>query len=127
MLRDLQAVVEAEAGLREAMMSGNVAALDDLLDDALCFTDQNGNRLTKADDLAAHRSGLLKIETIDPAGAPHIRLWGDCAMVAVTVELAGFYGGEAFFGRFAYSRIWYERDGRLRVVLAHCSAVPATG
>lgn len=122
-----EVIAAAEARLRAAMLAGDVAALDALLDDDLCFTDQAGNRLSKADDLAAYRSGRLKLETVDLVDPPDIRRWGDCATVCVTVDLAGFFGGESFFGRFAYSRVWHESDGRWRVVLAHCSALPATG
>ncbi|RYD45584.1 MAG: nuclear transport factor 2 family protein [Sphingomonadales bacterium] len=117
---------ETEAALRAAMLAGDVAALDALLDDDLCFTDQSGNRLSKADDLAAYKSGRLKLETIDVVGSPIIRRWGDCATVCITSDLAGFDDGESFFGRFAYSRVWHERSGQWRVILAHCSALPAT-
>ena len=123
----MDAITEAEAALRSAMLAGDVAALDALLEDTLCFTDQDGKRLSKSDDLAAHRSGLLWIETIEAVASPDIHIRGDSATVCVTVDLAGFYDGAAFFGRFAYSRVWYREAGRWRVVLAHCSALPATG
>lgn len=84
------------------MLAGDVAALDALLDDDLSFTDQSGNRLSKADDLAAHQSGLLELETIDIVGSPDVRRRGNCATVCVTVDLAGFYDRESFFGRYAY-------------------------
>lgn len=126
-MKDQDAIAEAEAALREAMLEGDVAALDDLLDPQVCFTDQFGNRLDKADDLAAHRSGLLKVEAIDAVAPPTIARWGETATVCVTVDLAGFYDGTAFFGRFAYSRVWHRQGERWRVVLAHCSALPATG
>mgnify|MGYP003577193201 CR=1 FL=1 len=122
-----EVIAAAEAALREAMLAGDADALDALLDDDLSFTDQAGNRLSKADDLAVHRSGRLELATIDLVGVPEVRRWGDCATVCVTVDLAGFFDGESFFGRFAYSRVWHESDGRWRVVLAHCSALPATG
>lgn len=125
-MEDHDAVIEAEATLRAAMLASDVAALDALLSDRLCFTDHAGNRLSKGDDLAAHRSGRLRIETIDPVGLPDLRMWGDCATVCLTVDLAGLYDGNAFFGRFAYSRVWSWDGGRWRVILAHCSALPAT-
>lgn len=125
-MQDREAIVEAEAVLRTAMLTGDIAVLDDLLDDELCFTDQAGKRLSKGDDLAAHRSGLLRIEAIDMVGPPDIRVRGDSATACLTVDLAGLCDGSAFFGRFAYSRVWYQKAGRWRVVLAHCSALPAT-
>jgi len=126
-VRDEEEIAEAESVLRAAMLASDAAALDILLDDAVCFTDQFGNRLSKSDDLAAHRSGLLQVKSIDPLGDAAIALWGDTATVSVVVDLAGLYDDTAFFGRFAYSRVWHRQEGRWRVVLAHCSAVPATG
>ena len=126
-MQDYETLILAEAALGKAMLGGDVAALDDLLDDDVRFTDQSGRRLSKDEDLAGHRSGLLRIETLEPVGAPDVRICGDCALVWVTVDLAGFYKDEAFFGRFAYSRIWQKQSGQWRVVLAHCSAVPDDG
>jgi hypothetical protein len=47
-------IAAAEAALRAAMLAGDADALDALLDDDLSFTDQVGNRMSKADDLAVH-------------------------------------------------------------------------
>ncbi len=96
---DCPEIIEAEAALRAAMLASDVEALDALLDDHVRYTDQFGSRLSKADDLAPHRSGMLDIQSIDMTGQPEIRGWGDCATVCVTVDLAGLYDGEAFFGR----------------------------
>ncbi len=125
-MQDQDLIMEGEARLRAAMLAGDVAALDALLSDRLCFTDHAGNRFSKNDDLAVHRSGRLRIEAIDPVGAPDIRMWGDCATLCTTADLAGLYDGSAFFGRFAYSRVWSREDGRWRIILVHCSALPAT-
>ncbi|WP_082662616.1 MULTISPECIES: nuclear transport factor 2 family protein [unclassified Sphingopyxis] len=120
-------VDEAEHGLRLAMLAGNVDALENMLGEHLIFTDQNGNRLSRADDIAAHRSGLLDITAIDFTGDPVVHEYGDTATVCVTADLAGSYGGKAFFGTFAYSRVWLRRDGAWKVILAHCSALPSAG
>jgi hypothetical protein len=57
----------AEAQLRDAMLAGNVKALDTLLADDLVFTNQVGQCLTKADDLAAHSSGRYgSLNSISP-------------------------------------------------------------
>jgi len=122
---DKIAIEQAEDRLRDAMLSGDVPALDELLGEHMVFTNQTGARLSKNDDIAAHRSGLLAIEQLDIRGEPIIRLLGDSAIVCVTVELAGTYDGQPFCGAYAYSRFWHIRDGRWRVEAAHCS--PAEG
>ena len=55
-----------ETALVAARLTGDVAALDRLLDDELHFTGLGGQVFTKADDLAAHRSGHLRITKMRP-------------------------------------------------------------
>lgn len=120
-------VHDAERRLRLAMLAGNVEALENMLSERLIFTDQHGNRLSREEDIAAHRSGLLDITAIDFTGDPVVHEYGDTATVCVTADLAGSYGGTEFFGTFAYSRVWLRTDGEWRVILAHCSALPSAG
>lgn len=116
-----------ESDLRDAMLNSDIDALDRLLSDRLIFTNQDGARLAKSDDMALHRSGLLTIERIDPEGERIIRRLGDSALVWLTAEIAGRYEGQPFSGTFAYSRLWHRSDGRWQVELAHCSFVGAAG
>jgi len=111
-----------EARLREAMLASDVKAIDGLLADDLVFTNQAGQRLTKADDLAAHASGLLKIERMDISDQ-RMRPSGTCAIVTLVADVAGLYDGQRFSGRFAYTRIWEPADGHWKVAAAHCSAI----
>lgn len=121
---DTSAIEEAEGRLRAAMLAGDTDALDALLDPDTVFTDQAGVRMGKAEDLAAHRSGLLRIERIEPLAPALVRVLGDAAIVAVTVAIAGRYAEQGFGGRFAYTRLWHRgADGQWRVAAAHCSAV----
>lgn len=121
-----EAIENCEERLRQAMLAGDVPALDELLSDHLVFTNHEGRRLAKSDDLAAHRSGNLRIASIDCRAGALIRRLGNVATVCVSVDLAGTIEASAFFGRFAYSRVWHFEEGRWQVVVAHCSAVPAT-
>ncbi|MBZ9649790.1 nuclear transport factor 2 family protein [Sphingobium sp. 3R8] len=116
----------AEAQLRAAMLASDVTRLGELLSDALHFTNQDGLRLTKADDLAAHRSGLLAITRIDVRGVPEIRLLGDTAIVCTTAHMVGRYADQDFGGTFAYTRIWHRTEARWRIEAAHCSAIAPT-
>lgn len=115
-------VISMEAQLREAMLAGDVLALDVLLADDLVFTDQTGMRLTKADDMAAHRLGRLKISQIDISDQ-HVRPSGTCAIVTLVANVGGSFDGHSFSGRFAYTRVWERQDGKWRVAAAHCSAM----
>ena len=105
------------------MLGGDVAELDRLLGEALVFTNHDGARLTKDDDLSAYRSGLLRIERLEVVGTPIVRQLGECAVVCVTADLTGRYAGHAFGGAFAYSRVWHRTPDGWRVEAGHCSAV----
>jgi len=124
---DIAEVKHCEQQLREAMLHSDVTQLDHLLSDGLIFINQDGARLSKADDIAAHRSGLLAIKTLSEKGECVIQRFGDTATVCLTIEVAGEYVDQQFGGTFAYSRVWHQKDGRWQVVLAHCSAVNLTG
>ncbi|MDB5703716.1 MAG: hypothetical protein JWN66_832 [Sphingomonas bacterium] len=117
-----QEIWSQEAQLRQAMLGGDVGALDALLSDDLVFTDQAGRLLTKQDDLAAHRSRLLRIERLD-TGDTQIRLLGDTAIVTLKADVQGQYGGQAFGGAFAYTRIWVRAGQGWRIAAAHCSEI----
>jgi ketosteroid isomerase-like protein len=119
-------VEQVEKKLRNAMLSSDVETLDGLLSDEIVFTNQDGQRLSKADDLAAHRSGLLSIDRLEPRAEPTIRVIGDSAIVTVTVDLAGTYDGQPFGGAFAYSRMWHRHRDKWRIEAAHCSSVAGT-
>jgi ketosteroid isomerase-like protein len=110
-----------EAQLREAMLAGDLKVLDALLADDLVFTDQTGNRLTKADDLATHRLGRLKITQINISDQ-QVRPSGTCAIVTLVANVGGSFDSHSFSGRFAYTRVWECSDGNWRVAAAHCSA-----
>lgn len=116
-------VKHCEQQLREAMLHSDVTQLDRLLSDGLIFINQDGARLTKADDIAAHRSGLLAITTLLEKGERVIQRFGDTVIVCLTTEVTGQYADQQFRGTFAYSRVWHHKDGRWQVMLAHCSAV----
>jgi Domain of unknown function (DUF4440) len=55
-------IVEVEDRLRTAMLSSDVAALNELLAPDLIFTNHLGQLLGKDDDLAAYRSGGFHCE-----------------------------------------------------------------
>jgi ketosteroid isomerase-like protein len=118
----VEEVSQAEERLRLAMLEGDTATLDELLTDQMNFTNQAGVKLTKQDDLAAHRSGLLKIEQIEPEDR-NIRVLGTIAIVTQSARLAGSFDGQPFAGIFAYTRIWAQTGDRWRVEAGHCSAL----
>ena len=112
-----------EEQLRAAMLASDCVMLGRLLGDDMVFTNQDGMRLTKEDDMAAHASGLLQIARLE-FSSRDIRVLGDAAIVCVVAALEGRYAQQPFGGTFAYTRLWLRSAGDWQVEAAHCS--PAT-
>jgi ketosteroid isomerase-like protein len=113
-------VASMEAQLREAMLAGDLKVLGALLADDLVFTNQTGHRLTKADDLAAHSAGRLKITQIDISDQ-RVRPHGAFAIVTLVANVGGSFDGQSFSGRFAYTRVWErgrDSEGRSSALLS---------
>lgn len=119
-----ETILRHEAALRQAMIAGDVAALDRLIDEALVFTTQAGAIVTKQADLNAHRSGILRLSTLDPSEV-RVQLYAGTAVVTVRMKVAGMYDGARFAGTFRYTRVWCERPDGWRVVAGHVSQVVA--
>lgn len=115
-------IIGLEAVLLDAMRASDVATLDGLLADDLLFTDHVGRSVTKEADLAAHRSGALRIVRLT-ASEQRIAVQGDAVFVSVRVALAGSYLDTPFEGDLRFTRCWMERAGGWQVVVAHSSAV----
>ena len=109
-------IVEAEDELRNAMLSANLSSLDRLLAPDLIFTNHLGHMQSKDDDLAAYRSGALKIQELNMS-EQQIRPCGEAAVVSVRVQLTGTYAGHPANGDFpvqrrAPGRLWPRMQGR---------------
>ena len=120
MERSVEAQIEnAEDRLRTAMLNSDVSALDELLAPDLIFTNHLGQLLGKEDDLAAHRSGSLKVKELK-SSERRVRLIGDVAIVSVRTQVSGTYDGNPANGDFRFTRIWaLTPDKTWRVVAAH--------
>ena len=111
-----------EQALRKAQLAGDVAALEELIDDALIFTGPDGAIYGKQDDLDAHRLGLVRITRLD-ASDERILRDGSVAVVSVRMEMSGTFHGAPFAGPFRYTRVWCERPDGWRIIAGHVCAV----
>ena len=117
-------IAALEAELRAAQLASDVVALDRLIADELLFTGPDGTLATKADDLRAHGSGLLRFTAHEPEELRTRRVGDDVVVAALRARLAGVLDGAPFAGTFRYTRVWAREDGRWRVVGGHVSGVP---
>ena len=118
----LEQIIEKEESLLQAMLTGDLKVLDDLIADDLIFTDHTGRVVNKSEDLEAHRTGSLKIESIDP-GEQVIKIYGNTAIVSVLMQINGQYLRQPFEGKIRYSRVWMNINDSWKIVAGHSSAV----
>jgi clan AA aspartic protease (TIGR02281 family) len=119
-------IVALEARLRAAQLGADVAALDHLIADELLFTGPDGQLGTKAQDLAAHGSGAVRVRAHEPEELRVRRVGPDAAVAALLTRLAVDVGGTRVEGRYRYTRVWAREGGApWRVVGGQVSAVAA--
>ncbi|MFI7606398.1 nuclear transport factor 2 family protein [Micromonospora sp. NPDC049366] len=112
-------LLDAERRLQAAQRAGDVAALDDLLDENLIAVGPDGGRYTKQDDLAAHRSGASVIEELVEDGLELI-VEGSTGVTFFVGRVSGRFDGSPFAARLRYTRTWVYDDARgWRILAAH--------
>lgn len=117
-----------EARLRDAALAGDVAALDALLADDLIFINQMGQVLSKDDDLALHRTGALRLDSLAFSDYRLRRLDETHVLATLQADATGRAAGEPFTTRLRFTRIWQRQDdsrhgGAWQIIANHCSAV----
>lgn len=116
-------ILEFEERLRLAMLRGDVAALEGLIDDELLFVGPDGNIYTKSDDLQCYRSGAQKLSLLEFREVA-VRMHGATAVSVVTACMAGEFKGEPYAGFYRYIRTWVRRDG-WRIVAGSACPIPS--
>jgi ketosteroid isomerase-like protein len=119
-------IVALEAQLRAAQLAADVPALDGLIGDELLFTGPDGQLGTKAQDLDAHGSGVVRFRSHVPEELRVRRVGADVAVATLRTRLEVEVAGTLVRGTYRYTRVWArESDGKWRVVGGHVSEVPA--
>lgn len=113
-------IIKVEEKLRNAMLSSDVAILDELLSPNLIFTNHLGQIISKTDDLEGHEKGDFKIENLK-LFEQQIKLVGEVAIVSVLAEILGKYKGSPANGNFRFTRVWTDVSGTWQVVVGHSS------
>lgn len=108
-------IIEGEKRLLEAMKTGNIKALDELLHDNLIFNIPTGQTITQAMDIENYRTGIMtvfEILAIDQI----INSIDDISTVAVTFHLNAKYADQIIDGKFRYLRVWKFIDNSWKVI-----------
>lgn len=108
-------ILSQENKLYAAMKYSDIKVLEVLLHDDLLFVLPSGDVITKEMDLQSYRDGNLKIHELTPH-VEHLNIIDDMAVITLTVELIGNYGGEDFESKFRYIRFWKTCATGIKVV-----------
>lgn len=114
-MEPIQQIQLLEERLIEAMKASDVAMLDRLISDELIFTSHNGQFFTKEADLAAHRSGDIKIFDIT-IGEMYMKQFDDIVIVSVRKEISGSFFGAVEVGIFRFTRVWKKYADDWKVI-----------
>ena len=118
-------IVALEAELRAAQLAADVPVLERLIADELLFTGPDGQLGTKAQDLGAHGSGVVRFRSHVPEELRIRRVGEDVAVTALRARLEVDVSGTRVGGTYRYTRVWARQaDGKWRVVGGHVSQVP---
>jgi ketosteroid isomerase-like protein len=116
-------IYNVEEQLRQAMLASDVIVLNELLAPEIVITNHLGALLEKQDDIAAHESGLIKIDELIPSDR-QIKIYGETAIVSVRMQLSGSYNGSPANGDFRFTRVWaVSARGTWHIVAAHIGIV----
>jgi len=117
-----QALLKLEQNWTNANVKADVAFLDRILADDYTWTDNDGVLWTKAQNLAAIKSGELKIPSM-VTDDMKVRIYGDAAVVTGRNTAKATLKGKDVSGQERWTDTWIKRDGRWRCVATHSSKI----
>ncbi|MGI8400906.1 MAG: nuclear transport factor 2 family protein [Gemmatimonadaceae bacterium] len=118
-------IAALEGQLRAAQLNADVVALDRLIADDLLFTGPDGQLGTKAQDLDAHASGVVRFRAHEPEELRVRRVGANVAIAVLRARLSVEVAGTVMRGTYRYTGVWARENGPWRVVAGHVSEVPS--
>ena len=114
-MAQLEQIIECEKRLIEAIKTGNIKELDELLYDNLIFIIPTGQTITKSMDIENYQSGSMIISEI-VTDDQIIKSIDDITIVTVNIFLKGKYNGEIIDGKYKYLRVWKQFNNSWKVI-----------
>lgn len=121
-MTDVAALRLAEENFQQAQLHSDVVGLDNLLHPDLIFVGPDGMLGDKSSDLDAHRSGLIRLDLLEPEDLV-VRVADGVGVTVLTARLAGEFASQHFSARMRYTRAWGWSPKGWRVVAAHISTI----
>ena len=119
---DEQAVRQVINELAAALGSNDIAGLDRIYDDGYTFVGDTGGLTTKAQRLAAFKSGEMKFESISFDDV-NVHIYGDTAVATFSVTSKYAPGVKSLGGKFMTTATFIKRKGRWVEIAAQSTRV----
>ena len=108
-------ILECENRLLEALKTGEIKVLDELLHENLIFNIPTGQTITKEMDIENYQSGIMTVSEILTTDQI-IKSIDNISTVAVTLHLKAKYADQIIDGKFRYLRVWKLFDNSWKVI-----------
>jgi ketosteroid isomerase-like protein len=95
----------------QAVLKGDVAALDRMTSDDYTFITLRGELRTKAEILKGFASGAFKYQSREISDLK-VRLYGDSAVVTGRSSQKGTENGKDYSGAYWFTRVYVKQNGR---------------
>ena len=118
-----QEIRQREIRRFEAMVRGDVAALDDILSDDLTYTHATGVFETKAEFIAKLKSGQVKYESFAPEDML-VRVYGATGVVTGIARVKVQVKGEHLSFQLRFTDVYVKKDNRWQMVAWHATRLP---
>src|SRR6266699_6734963 len=108
-------ILNLEEARNQAVIHGDVTALDRMTSDDYTFITLRGELRTKSDILKGFASGSFKYESRQISGL-NVRVYGDTAVVTGRSVQKGAENGKDYSGAYWFTRVYVKQQGRWTTV-----------
>lgn len=115
-------LMQMERDWAQAMINGDMAALDRIMAPDWVLISPFGWKQTRAEAMEDFRSGAMKFVSMTPSDLD-IRVFGDTAVVTGRSVDKGTYKGQDMSGEYRFTDVFVKRDGRWQAVSTHVTRV----
>lgn len=122
-VQDKQALLKINKEYDDALVAGDIKALELIFADEFVYTSTSGEVVNRAQQLEVIKSGGLKIAS-GISEDVEVRLYGDIAIVTGRFVARGEFKGKGFDSIERYTSVWLKRDRRWQLVAEQGTLVP---
>jgi ketosteroid isomerase-like protein len=118
-----QELISLENEWAKSMVKLDLAFMERILAEDYTFTDPSGIVRTKAEEIAAMKSGQGMV-TSAVNDEMKVRVYGDAAVVTGRTTEKGMMEGKEVSGQYRWTDTWVKIAGRWQCVADHVSYIP---